>query len=100
MIQRLLAQKLVAALRQFPVVGLVGSRQSGKTTLAKELVTARPGKALYLDLELPADLAKLADIGAAKGYLVTAGQEEFSLSADVWAMPLHTLLSKGIEALI
>lgn len=61
MIQRLLAQKLAAALHQFPAVGLVGSRQSGKTTLAKELVDARPGKALYLDLELPADLAKLAE---------------------------------------
>jgi len=61
MIQRLLAQKLAAALRQFPAVGLVGSRQSGKTTLAKELAHARPGKAVYLDLELPADLAKLAE---------------------------------------
>jgi hypothetical protein len=31
--------------------------------------------------------------------VITAGQEEFPLAADVWAMPLHTLLRKGIEAL-
>lgn len=61
MINRVLMQNLTAALGQFPAVGLVGSRQSGKTTLAKALAHAHPGKAVYLDLELPADLAKLAE---------------------------------------
>jgi predicted AAA+ superfamily ATPase len=61
MIQRLLMQNLTAALGQFPAVGLVGSRQSGKTTLAKVLAHTHPGQAVYLDLELPADLAKLAE---------------------------------------
>ena len=42
-----------------PVVALLGSRQVGKTTLAKALDI---GKARhYLDLERPSDLAKLAD---------------------------------------
>jgi len=61
MIPRQLAQKLQDALDHFPAVGLVGSRQSGKTTLAKELAAAHPEKTLYLDLELPTDLIKLTE---------------------------------------
>jgi predicted AAA+ superfamily ATPase len=40
-------------------VGLIGSRQAGKTTLAKALVTQRGEGAVYLDLERPSDLLKL-----------------------------------------
>ncbi len=47
-----------AALRRYPVVALHGPRQSGKTTLARALAKGRAG--LYLDLEDPADLARLA----------------------------------------
>ena len=46
-------------LSQFPAVALLGPRQVGKTTLAKEIGDAQG--ALYLDLEHPADMAKLAD---------------------------------------
>ncbi len=50
------------SLENFPVVGLVGSRQSGKTTLART-ITKRRSKddILYLDLERSSDLAKLGD---------------------------------------
>ena len=37
MIQRAIAKHIVAASKKFPLVGLVGPRQSGKTTLAKAL---------------------------------------------------------------
>ena len=47
-------------LGEFPAVAILGPRQVGKTTLALELVHDRPS-ALYLDLEAPADVAKLAD---------------------------------------
>ncbi len=47
-------------LDQFPAVGLLGPRQVGKTTLAFRFAEQYPG-AIYLDLELPSDLAKLAD---------------------------------------
>jgi predicted AAA+ superfamily ATPase len=47
-------------LDEFPAVAILGPRQVGKTTLALELVRERPS-ALYLDLESPADAAKLAD---------------------------------------
>lgn len=41
------------------MVGLLGPRQVGKTTLALEIARKRP--AVYLDLETPSDRAKLAD---------------------------------------
>lgn len=45
------------ALRRARVVALVGPRQCGKTTLARQLV--RPGSASYFDLEDPSSLARL-----------------------------------------
>ncbi len=51
---------MLASLRRFPVVGLVGARQVGKTTLARA-VARRVGHAVYLDLERPSDAARLAD---------------------------------------
>jgi uncharacterized protein len=60
MITRSLQPAVEASLKRFPVVALIGSRQTGKTTLAKTLANDR-GDALYLDLERPADLAKLED---------------------------------------
>jgi uncharacterized protein len=43
-----------------PAVAILGARQVGKTTLAKQIVAETPG-ALYLDLENPQDQARLAD---------------------------------------
>jgi hypothetical protein len=50
-----------ALLRHYPVVGIIGARQVGKTTLAR-IVAAR-GKAptVFFDLENPDDLARLAE---------------------------------------
>jgi len=45
----------------FPVVAIVGPRQVGKTTLAKDLLTRMGREAVYLDLENPEDEAKLTD---------------------------------------
>ena len=45
----------------YPAVGLIGPRQVGKTTLAKDLLSKQANPGLYLDLELPEDLAKLSD---------------------------------------
>jgi hypothetical protein len=59
MIPRKMRLILQERLQESPVVALLGSRQVGKTTLARELVTDRPIH--YLDLERPADLAKLED---------------------------------------
>ena len=48
-------------LRQFPVVGLIGARQVGKTTLARSVVEGTAGPVNFFDLEDPTDEARLAD---------------------------------------
>ncbi|HDS11649.1 MAG TPA: ATP-binding protein [Candidatus Wirthbacteria bacterium] len=60
MINRNLFSTVSTYLDQFPAVGLVGARQVGKTTLAKQIIESYQG-AIYLDMELPSDLAKLRD---------------------------------------
>lgn len=59
MIARHLKDLLIQRLHQAPAVALLGSRQVGKTTLARDLDLGKPTR--YLDLERPSDLAKLAD---------------------------------------
>lgn len=48
-------------LRRQPVVGLLGSRQVGKTTVARELADRSGGPVAFFDLESPADLNRLDD---------------------------------------
>src|SRR4051812_4309966 len=55
---RQLLKRVQASLLQFPAVAILGARQVGKTTLAREL--ARQG-ALFLDLEKQSDLNHLDD---------------------------------------
>ena len=61
MISREIQSKITKSLNSFPVVGLLGSRQVGKTTLANKIKKEYGGKVVYLDLELPSDLNKLQD---------------------------------------
>ncbi len=48
-------------LKRHPVVGIIGARQVGKTTLARIFVKESQQKSSYFDLENPEDLARLAD---------------------------------------
>ncbi|MCY4601872.1 MAG: ATP-binding protein [Acidobacteria bacterium] len=64
MLPRAQQARITERLRQFPAVALLGARQTGKTTLARHM--AGGAASAYLDLESPADAAKLAD---ATGYL-------------------------------
>lgn len=59
LIRRVLQGDIERSLKKFPVAGLIGPRQSGKTTLAKVLLKGIRRKAVYLDLELPSDVSKL-----------------------------------------
>ena len=61
MILRELQHIIVESLKNFPVVGIIGSRQVGKTTLAKSIKQQHSQNAIYIDLELPSDLNKLQD---------------------------------------
>lgn len=60
MFDRLLAGKLRERLGFYPGMVLLGARQVGKTTLAREVASTFPG-AEWLDLERPLDLAQLSD---------------------------------------
>ena len=50
-------------LQEFPVVAMLGARQVGKTTLARQVTASRAGETAWFDLEDPADLARLDDRG-------------------------------------
>lgn len=72
MLKRHAIHQILSDLEFFPVVGIVGPRQVGKTTLAKlvqqEIKTRSKNHtdSIYLDLELDGDRRKLED---AEGYL-------------------------------
>jgi predicted AAA+ superfamily ATPase len=61
MIERLALARLREMLGRFPAVALLGPRQVGKTTLALALAEETGGRAVYVDLELPSDRAKLSE---------------------------------------
>ena len=63
-IQRRLRPLIEDRLRHMPGVVLLGPRQVGKTTLAREIVARRRSRAVYLDLERPADQRRLGDADA------------------------------------
>ena len=66
MIPRYLMASLQSALQRFPVVTLIGSRQVGKTTLAKKV--AETTDSLFFDLENPRDQLILEDPMQAFGH--------------------------------
>ena len=65
MIRSTCSQEIEQALAEFPVVALVGMRQSGKTTLAREIADAWSGETHFFDLEDERDAARLQEPTAA-----------------------------------
>ncbi len=61
-LERELKKTVIASPASYPVVGLIGCRQVGKTTLAKIIAKAFKKKVIYLDIELPSDLSKLQEL--------------------------------------
>ena len=59
-VKRRLEENVRRALKRNPVAAVIGPRQCGKSTLVKHL-REEMGPSVYLDLERPSDLAKLAD---------------------------------------
>ena len=61
-----LQKKLKELLKNYPAVAILGARQVGKSTLAKQFLSdkLRTKKAIYLDLPLPGDMHKLSDPSA------------------------------------
>jgi predicted AAA+ superfamily ATPase len=61
MIKRTFSERLKLLLKHNPAVALLGPRQAGKTTLAKQVAKEYGNDAVYLDLESNRDLRKLDD---------------------------------------
>jgi predicted AAA+ superfamily ATPase len=61
MINRVIENKLLKTINNFPVTGIIGPRQVGKTTLAKHLVSKIDKETIYIDLENPRDRVRLSD---------------------------------------
>lgn len=97
MINRIYFEIVKNKLNNFPAVGLLGARQIGKTTLAKEI--AATNKAIYLDLENYKDLAKLDDpiafLGENNGKLIIL--DEIQRKPDLF-MTLRGLIDAGRRA--
>jgi uncharacterized protein len=53
--------QIALGLQQFPVVAMLGPRQVGKTTLARQLAAQWQGPTHHFDLEDPDDQARLSD---------------------------------------
>jgi len=64
MISRLALPELSRRLQSFAGVVLLGPRQIGKTTLARQLAETWPGGSVYVDLERPADRRRMDDADA------------------------------------
>ncbi|MEP6596474.1 MAG: ATP-binding protein [Ginsengibacter sp.] len=92
--KRLLRNKLTGLLKQFPAVAILGTRQVGKTTLAKQLAAVKKEKTLYLDLEKPSDRNRLLD---AHSYL-DSQRDKCVILDEVQLMPeLFSILRPVID---
>ncbi len=95
MIERNLRPALLDALADNPAVALLGPRQAGKTTLARQ-VGDQLASSIYLDLESPQDRQKLANPEA---YLL-AHEDKLVILDEVQHMPalfqaLRSLIDQG-----
>lgn len=52
---------LLHLLKSYPIVAILGARQVGKTTLARQLAADRKGPVTFFDLEDPVDLTRLGE---------------------------------------
>lgn len=94
MISRLFSRELQDRLAYSPGVVLLGARQVGKSTLARALAARTPA-AVFLDLELPEDRAKLDRASA----FFAANRNRLVVLDEVQAMPeLFVQLRPEIDA--
>lgn len=80
-------KRLKKLLRSNPVVGIIGARQVGKTTLSRLLVAGSKRPVSYYDLENPEDLARLSDpMLALKGLKGLVVIDEIQRYPDLFAV--------------
>ena len=93
-------RRLTLLLRESPVVALLGARQIGKSTLARQLVAARRGPTTWFDLENPRTEAPrlttsmrsaVETLDLQRLDVVHAGQRLYRLAPRVRALPATQL---------
>jgi uncharacterized protein len=92
MIDRFLTQKILRDLEWSPIIGLIGSRQVGKTTLVKYIQHLLAKPSIYLDLELQDDWFKLQD---AQSYL-SAHADKCVIIDEIQIRPELFALLRGL----
>jgi predicted AAA+ superfamily ATPase len=94
MVKRILEKELLELLSFFPAVGIIGPRQSGKTTLARILMERNSKKSVYLDLESPTDRNKLIE----PEYFFNDNKDNCVVLDEIQRMPeLFPLLRSAID---
>ncbi|MBN8681932.1 MAG: ATP-binding protein [Chitinophagales bacterium] len=94
MIFRNISPAILKSAAHFPAIGIIGPRQVGKTTLARQLRQSLQKESIYLDLELDEDIARLQNPQA---YL-QAHQDKCIILDEVQLMPrLFPLLRALID---
>ena len=94
MIERKLHKEIVTLLKQFPAVAILGARQVGKTTLAKQIAASQKKQTLYIDLENPLDVRRLADPYT----FLTDNRDKFIIIDEVQTIPsLFAVLRSVID---
>lgn len=92
MIHRALESELLFRLNHLPAVALLGPRQVGKTTLVHYLRGQLPRSSVYLDLENPADRARLNE----PQLFLDANQEQTVILDEVQRLPELFPLLRGL----
>lgn len=95
MLKRAIQDLIEKRLHQFPAIAILGPRQVGKTTLAKQLKKNSQDNFVYIDIENPLDESKLAD-----AYTYLSRHEESTVIVDeVQLMPsLFSIMRPLIDA--
>lgn len=94
MIERELHKEILSLLKNFPAVAILGARQVGKTTLAKQIAVKEKRPFLYLDLENPLDVRKLDDPYT----FLTENKNSFIVIDEVQTIPsLFSILRSVID---
>jgi uncharacterized protein len=94
MIKRAITEDIKDSMNYFPAIGIIGPRQVGKTTLAKELQKHLNKPSIYLDLELDEDIVRLQN---AQAYL-QSHQDKCVIIDEIQLMPkLFPLLRALID---
>lgn len=94
MVKRQIENDLIELISFFPAVGIIGPRQSGKTTLALHLKKSIEKGCTYLDLELPTDRNKLQE----PEYFFNENKDKCVILDEIQRMPeLFPILRSVID---